>query len=60
MIAAYIVFFVAVALAVSYLGLVHLWLGKESSDPTPSPAKTAPAPAPRREARTPQLRPSHA
>lgn len=58
MIAAYIVFAAAVTVAAVYLGLVHAWLGKESTDPTPA----KPTPAPARPERAPQgtLRPAHA
>ncbi len=58
MFAAYIVFAAAVTVAALYLGLVHQWLGKESTDPTP----TKPSPLPARPERTHQgnLRPAHA
>ncbi len=58
MIAAYIVLAAAVTVAVSYLGLVHAWLGKESTDPTP--AKPTPAPARPEKGHQGHLRPAHA
>lgn len=58
MIAAYIVFSVAVAVALAYLGLVHVWLGKETTDPTP--AKSSPTPARPEKSHAGNLRPAHA
>jgi hypothetical protein len=58
MFAAYIVFAAAVTIAGLYLGLVHLWLGKETTASTPTKPATVPA-RPER-AHQGNLRPAHA
>jgi hypothetical protein len=61
MIAAYIVFAVAIAVALTYLGLVHSWLRNETTDSNPSKPTPAPAPSAARpqQQQSGNLRPAH-